>query len=277
MKFNSREEIIALTPEWKGERFPDGRPRVPDKYLEAMRKMTLEELWKPIFVKGYISQFEGDLKTLHNDGRKLIGRAVTCSFVPTRPDLHEVAFATGAAEGRKGNYNQWVNMTIVIATHKSEEIAEFADKVLVLKEGPFEDLVVHIGNHDVALDQGVDDPLVVVALSALCRTGSKGNLVQVGTRGNEGAGYGSADQLSAVVVQRAQVSLKLADVSLDEDRLPKLLKRHFSHCLQILVRNAGTTVLESLALPLGRQGDNIFSAVEFHLLSFPLDRVKNSL
>ena len=32
-----REEIIALTPEWKGERFPDGRPRVPDHYLEALR------------------------------------------------------------------------------------------------------------------------------------------------------------------------------------------------------------------------------------------------
>ena len=108
IRFNNREDIIALTPLWKGERFPDGRPRVADKYLEEMRKMTLEELWKPIFLKGYESQFEGDLKTLHDDGRKLIGRAVTATFVPTRPDLHEVMFGVGAAEGRKGNYNQWV-------------------------------------------------------------------------------------------------------------------------------------------------------------------------
>ena len=108
MKFNSKEEIIALTPLWKGKRFPDGRPYVEDKYLEKMRKMTLEELWKPIFVKGYESQFEGDLKLLHDDGRLLIGRAVTASFVPFRPDLHEVAFAQGASEGRSGNYNQWV-------------------------------------------------------------------------------------------------------------------------------------------------------------------------
>ena len=79
LKLNNREDIIALTPLWKGERFPDGRPRVPDRYLEAMRTMTLEELWKPIFVKGYESQFEGDLRTLHDDGRKLIGRAVTAS------------------------------------------------------------------------------------------------------------------------------------------------------------------------------------------------------
>ena len=108
MRFNSREDIIALTPLWTGERFPDGRPRVPDRYLTAMRKMTLEELWKPIFTKGYISQFEGDLHVLHDDGRKLIGRAVTATYVPTRPDLFDAAMAQGAAEGRKGTFNQWV-------------------------------------------------------------------------------------------------------------------------------------------------------------------------
>ena len=113
MKFNSREEIIALTPLWKGERFPDGRPRVPDRYLEEMKKMTLEELWKPIFVKGYESQFEGDLKILHDDGRKLIGRAVTATYVPTRPDLHEVMFERGKAQEFKGNYNQWVIDSLV--------------------------------------------------------------------------------------------------------------------------------------------------------------------
>lgn len=111
--FSSREDIIALTPQWTGERFPDGRPRVPDRYLEKMRKMTLEELWKPIFVKGYESQFEGDLKTLHDDGRILIGRAVTATFVPTRPDLHETMFAVGAGESRHGNYNQWVIDSLV--------------------------------------------------------------------------------------------------------------------------------------------------------------------
>ena len=108
MHFNSKEEIIALTPLWKGERFEDGRPRVPDKYLKAMQKMTLEELWKPIFVKGYIQQFEGDLHTLHDDGRKLIGRAVTATYVPTRPDLFDICMETGAAEQRKGTFNQWV-------------------------------------------------------------------------------------------------------------------------------------------------------------------------
>lgn len=113
MDFNVKEDIIALTPQWKGERFSDGRPRVPDRYLEALRGMTLEEVWKPIFVKGYESQFEGRLHTLHDDGRKLVGRAVTATFAPTRPDLHEVMFGIGMKEGRKGNYNQWVVDSLV--------------------------------------------------------------------------------------------------------------------------------------------------------------------
>lgn len=126
LKLSNREDIIALTPLWKSERFPDGRPRVPDRYLEAMRGMTLEELWKPIFVKGYESQFEGDLRTLHDDGRKLIGRAVTASFVPTRPDLHDVMFSVGADEGRKGNYNQWVIDSLV---EGDVVVADMYDKI----------------------------------------------------------------------------------------------------------------------------------------------------
>ena len=108
MKFNDRDEIIALTPKWKGERFPDGRPKVADKYLKALHKLTLEEVWKPIFVKGYESQFEGRLSTLHDDGRKLVGRAVTAQYCPYRPDLDDVVKEIGRSEGRTGTYNQWV-------------------------------------------------------------------------------------------------------------------------------------------------------------------------
>ena len=108
MRFNSREDIIALTPQWKGERLPDGRPKVGEQYLKALKNLTLEEVWKPIFVKGYESQFEGRLQTLHNDGRKLIGRAVTASYCPFRPDYDAVVKEVGREEGRTGTYNQWV-------------------------------------------------------------------------------------------------------------------------------------------------------------------------
>lgn len=113
MKFNSREEIIALTPQWKGDRLDDGRPYVPDRYLRALRNLTLEEVWKPIFVKGYESQFEGRLKTLHDDGRKLVGRAVTATYCPYRPDLDQVVKGVGRNEGRTGTYNQWVIDSLV--------------------------------------------------------------------------------------------------------------------------------------------------------------------
>ena len=36
----SKEEIIALTPEWKGDRFPDGRPKVPDDIIRRMKPVT---------------------------------------------------------------------------------------------------------------------------------------------------------------------------------------------------------------------------------------------
>ena len=79
MHFNDREEIIALTPQWKGERLPDGRPKVDEKYLKALKTLTLEEVWKPIFVKGYESQFEGRLHTLHDDGRAIAYRGLDWS------------------------------------------------------------------------------------------------------------------------------------------------------------------------------------------------------
>ena len=125
MHFNDREEIIVLTPQWKGERLPDGRPKVEDRYLQALYGMTLEEVWKPIFVKGYENQFEGRLRTLHS-GKKLVGRAVTCTFAPTRPDLHETLFALGQEEGRHGNYNQWVVDSL---TEGDVLVADMYDKI----------------------------------------------------------------------------------------------------------------------------------------------------
>ena len=114
MIFTTREEMLAMTPLWKGERFEDGRPKVADRYLDALYSMTLEELWKPIFVKGYENQFVS-IKSLHpefkEDGtvnRKLIGRAVTAIYAPTRPDYFEASFAMARSLGKTGTPNQWV-------------------------------------------------------------------------------------------------------------------------------------------------------------------------
>lgn len=113
MYYSDKEKIIRMTSAWKGERFEDGRPKVEDRYIEALRTMTLEEAWKPIYLLGYEHQFCGDLKLLH-PGEKMVGRAVTCTFMPLRPDLHEVQFDIGHnEEGRTGNYNQWVVQSLV--------------------------------------------------------------------------------------------------------------------------------------------------------------------
>ena len=114
MYFNNPEDVIALTSQWKGERFPDGRPKVPDSYLDEIRKMTLEELWKPIFVQGYENQFVA-MPSLHPEFRedgslncKMIGRAVTAAYAPTRPDLAAYARSLAQAKGMTGTPNQWV-------------------------------------------------------------------------------------------------------------------------------------------------------------------------
>jgi len=114
MYFNNPEDVIALTSQWKGERFPDGRPKVPDLYLDEIRKMTLEELWKPIFVQGYENQFLA-MPSLHpefkEDGSlncKMIGRAVTAAYAPTRPDLAAYTRSLADGKGMSGTPNQWV-------------------------------------------------------------------------------------------------------------------------------------------------------------------------
>lgn len=45
MKFDNREDIIQLTPLWEGERFEDGRPKVPDDIIRRMQRVTMEEAW----------------------------------------------------------------------------------------------------------------------------------------------------------------------------------------------------------------------------------------
>ena len=113
MHFNDRNDIIQLTPEWKGERFPDGRPKVPSEVLERIRRITLEEAWGYLWSKGYRYQFQGDFKQT-NPGKTLVGRAVTTTLVPTRPDLHNYTLNVGQKEeGRHGTYNQWVIDTLV--------------------------------------------------------------------------------------------------------------------------------------------------------------------
>ena len=108
MFFNDRETIIRLTPEWKGERLPDGRPKVSQDILRRMRNITFEEAWAPLWDRGYRNNWECDFKVT-SPGTILVGRAVTAVMVPKRPDLDQVLMDIGTKEeGHKGFFNQWV-------------------------------------------------------------------------------------------------------------------------------------------------------------------------
>ena len=113
MFFNDPETIIRLTPEWTGERLPDGRPKVSQDVLRRMRKITFEEAWGPLWNQGYRNNWECNFRMTHGDSI-LVGRAVTAVMVPFRPDLNKALMDIGQKdEGHKGFYNQWVIDSLV--------------------------------------------------------------------------------------------------------------------------------------------------------------------
>lgn len=103
----SKEQRVELTSEWKGERFADGRPKVPDALLEQLRTVDAEEAWGVLRGAGYPNQFEGDWKVI-NPGERLVGRVVTAVFMPLRPDVNAVINEHGKQEDRVGAQNSWV-------------------------------------------------------------------------------------------------------------------------------------------------------------------------
>lgn len=103
----SKEELIFLTPEWKGERLKDGRPYVSDDLLERMKKVTLEEAWAVLKGANYKYQYDENWQTINPDS-VLVGRALTATFMPGRPDIHRVIDDKGhKKDGRIQSQNSW--------------------------------------------------------------------------------------------------------------------------------------------------------------------------
>ncbi|MEO7060015.1 MAG: RraA family protein [Lapillicoccus sp.] len=102
-------DVIDLTPSWQGDRFPDGRPRVPDAVLARLHDATTEQAWAVLRDAGYHRQFSGQWLETH-PGTVIVGRAVTSQFLPHRPDLDAVVVAAGSREGHHeaDRQNSWV-------------------------------------------------------------------------------------------------------------------------------------------------------------------------
>ena len=103
----SKEELIFLTPEWKGERFHDGRPKVSNEIIQRMKMVTLEEAWAVLKGENFKYQYAEGWQTINPDS-VLVGRAVTAVFVPGRPDIHRVIDEKGhKKDGRIKSQNSW--------------------------------------------------------------------------------------------------------------------------------------------------------------------------
>jgi hypothetical protein len=107
MKVTNPEMIRAVTKEWSGDRDANGHPLVSDDILERMKLVTTEEAWGTWKRNDYHFQFAGNWMNLH-PGRVIVGRAVTCRWVPRRPDIHESIDKQGDADNRVGFQNSWV-------------------------------------------------------------------------------------------------------------------------------------------------------------------------
>lgn len=104
--FFGAEDVIKYTPDWRGERFPDGRPKVPDDILDRMKRVTLEEAWAVLQQNGFMHQYEDGWLPIHQ-GKVLVGRALTATWMPGRPDVQKLLEDEGAKMHRVGGMNAW--------------------------------------------------------------------------------------------------------------------------------------------------------------------------
>src|SRR6201746_998480 len=102
----TKEQILFYTSDWKGERFPDGRPKIPDDLLKRALDASIEDGWEYLGGLGYKSQFDGGFQALHPE-KPFAGRALTAQYMPLRPDMIKAITAEGKAEGRVSGNNSW--------------------------------------------------------------------------------------------------------------------------------------------------------------------------
>ena len=102
----TREQLIEISAANPFERFPDGRPKVPDPLVERARALSAEDIWAVLPRKGYPNQYEDGFQILH-PGTKLVGRAFTVQFMPMRPDVDEPMQARAKAGGLGRLSNQF--------------------------------------------------------------------------------------------------------------------------------------------------------------------------
>ncbi|MGI9549882.1 MAG: RraA family protein [Aurantibacter sp.] len=130
-QINSKEQIIFLTPQWEGERFDDGRPKVADDILIRMKSVSTEEAWGLLRNEGYHNQFEGGWELLHDDV-PVVGRALTVQYMPNRPDVSDQIKKKGEADGQIGSTNSWpIDMLVEGDVYVADGFGKIVDGTLI--------------------------------------------------------------------------------------------------------------------------------------------------
>jgi 4-hydroxy-4-methyl-2-oxoglutarate aldolase len=101
----TKEQLVEFTAQNPFERFPDGRPKVPDALIERARGLSSEEVLAILPGKGFRNQYADGFRILHPQ-KKLVGRAFTVQFMPLRPDLEAIVNAKAQAAGLGRMSNQ---------------------------------------------------------------------------------------------------------------------------------------------------------------------------
>ncbi len=103
----TKQDLIDYTPQNPFDRFPDGRPKIPDNLLKRAQDLSLEEIWRILPEKGYPNQFADGFQMTHPE-KKIVGRVFTAQFMPSRPDVDKVAVAKAKQRGLPDLRNQTV-------------------------------------------------------------------------------------------------------------------------------------------------------------------------
>src|SRR5439155_19826021 len=94
------EQLKKYTVRTPYDRFPDGRPKVPDEMLKRLKGLIAEEVQAVLTSQEFPNQFESreGWKVLQPD-KKMVGRVLTVQFMPARGDIAEVDDADAKAKG----------------------------------------------------------------------------------------------------------------------------------------------------------------------------------
>lgn len=102
-----QSKLVAMTPDWDGPRYPDGRPKVPADILERMENVSVEEAWGTLRQEDYHNQFVGGPWKILRPGEVMVGRALTASYYPSRPGVQKYISEQQKKAGHTGPTNTW--------------------------------------------------------------------------------------------------------------------------------------------------------------------------